>query len=244
MNLVSRYVHFLEQFLKVEGKVKVVFDCSDGATGPIIRDLFENHPQVEAIIYNAVPNGEFPAHGPNPLAPEAIADLEREVKENNADLGVIFDGDGDRVAFADNQGELIDPYTTLTLMKDQFKPPYVVDSRALAEFTMPELDVIEERVGRYFIIKTMRKYKAELGGEYTGHYYFKDFFYADKFPEITFKSISTIKTEEHTYKIKGDLTMRGITKPIELTATCHEKKQLANGKTRMDLTAEGSVNRN
>ncbi|MEX2054178.1 MAG: hypothetical protein WD883_01395 [Candidatus Colwellbacteria bacterium] len=179
MKLLQEYIDFLRPFIKTQRKIRVAIDCSDGATGPIIEALFKDHPHIEPILYNSTPNGEFPAHGPDPLAVEAVDDIRREVKTSKADIGIIFDGDGDRVRFADEKGEVIDPYIVLTCLKDQFKPPYVVDIRALAELTMPEVDVIEERVGRYFIIKTMREHKAELGGEYSGHYYFKDFFYAD-----------------------------------------------------------------
>jgi len=76
------------------------------------------------------------------------------------------------------------------------------------------------------------------------HLISRDFFYSDSFPEIIFVSRSVKKTgKEHEYKILGDLTIRGVTKAIELTATCSEHKQMANGKIRMDFTATGQVSR-
>lgn len=78
------------------------------------------------------------------------------------------------------------------------------------------------------------------------HLISKDFFNAQQFPEITFQSREVIKVEHpdgECYKIIGDLTMRGVTKPIELMAKCLSMKQLPNGRTRMDLVATGTINR-
>lgn len=91
--------------------------------------------------------------------------------------------------------------------------------------------------------------KIQVSSIYTGnqdrdnHLLSEDFFCADKFPEIIFKCKSSVKTGENTYKIIGDLTMRGITKPINLTAKYEGQKKLSNGKTRVDLTFTGSLNR-
>ena len=71
----------------------------------------------------------------------------------------------------------------------------------------------------------------------------QEFFFSKKFPDIIFKSRDVVKTADNTYIIKGDLTMRGVTKPVELTATCANKHELANGKTRMDLIAKGKLSR-
>ena len=179
MDYIKRYTKFLNQFLDLQEKVKVVFDCSDGSTGIVVRELFENHPHVDAVFINDEPNGDFPAHGPNPLSTQAKESLAKEVQKEKADLGVVFDGDGDRVFFFDEKGDWMDSYRTFSCIKDNFKPPYILDVRALAALTMPDVDVIEERVGRYFIINTMKDKQAELGVEYSGHYYFKDFFYSD-----------------------------------------------------------------
>lgn len=76
------------------------------------------------------------------------------------------------------------------------------------------------------------------------HLYSQDFFAAEKFPEMTFKSTSIVKTNrENIYTIQGELTIRGVTKSVELTAKYAGVKTLANGTTRMELTATGSVNR-
>lgn len=178
MNYIREYTDFLKGFLNTKSEVKVSIDSSNGAAGPVVEMLFPTD-YVEAKFFNSNPDGDFPAHGPNPLSTKAIEDISKETIESSSDLGIIFDGDGDRVFFTDEKGQLIDSYDVLRLIKDFFKPPYLVDVRAMSQFTMPDLEAIEGKAGRYFLIKAMREYEAEIGVEYTGHYYFKDFFYTD-----------------------------------------------------------------
>ncbi len=71
----------------------------------------------------------------------------------------------------------------------------------------------------------------------------EDFFHAAQYPEISFKSKSFKKTGEHTYKIIGELTIRGVTRTIELDARCTDPRIISGGRTRVDFTANGSVNR-
>ena len=101
------------------------------------------------------------------------------VLKTQVDIGAVFDGDGDRVFFFDEKGSVLSSYESFRCIKGGFNPPYVLDSRALAEFTMPNEQVVQTKVGYYFIRKAMEEHNAELGAEYTGHFYFKNFFYAD-----------------------------------------------------------------
>lgn len=93
------------------------------------------------------------------------------------------------------------------------------------------------------------KATIDIASLYTGnadrdrHLLSDDFFASQNYPKITFESVNVKKYSENSYVILGNLTMRGITRPVELSATCGDVKQLPNGKTRMDLTATGSVNR-
>lgn len=182
MPYTKSYVKFLNKFLKVAEPLRVVFDSSNGATGPVLRDLFGKHKKIEAVFINALPNGNFPAHGPNPIAPGAKDQLQAAVLKHKADLGVVFDADGDRIFFVDNKGRALDTDIIFVLLAKLFKPPYLVDS-ALGSVPLrwlePSLKIKETRTGHYFIKKEMRRTKTEFAGEQSGHYYFKDFFFAD-----------------------------------------------------------------
>ncbi len=198
MEYVREYVKFLEQFINIPGKVRVLFDLSNGSTGLIMKELFKDNNNVEAIFVNDNMDGNFPGHGPNPLEKKVANFMREKIIENKVDLGVVFDGDGDRVFFFDNLGRSFDSYETFSYIKGDFKSPYVVDVRALSKFTMPDEDIIEAKVGRYFMVKSMKEHKAELGVEYSGHFYFKNFFYTDS------GILASIYMVNYLSKIKGE----------------------------------------
>src|SRR3989344_4765639 len=189
MNYLKLYIDFLKNFIKIERPIKVVFDCSNGTTGIILSKLFRKS-KINAMFINDEPDGNFPAHGPNPLAKGATRQLEKEVRKPRrwvgattaervgADLGVIFDADGDRVFFVDNRGRLVESHESGYILIQIFKPPYVAGIISSWRITkMPKIWI--SRVGHYFFKKLMREKKASLGVEHSGHYYFKKFFYCD-----------------------------------------------------------------
>jgi phosphomannomutase len=172
------YVAFLEKYLKTSKKIKIVFDCSSGTSGIILEKIFKTNKQIKPIFLNSNPDGNFPNHGPNPFKKGVLSQLQEKVKKNKADLGVIFDGDGDRVLFVDNSGQEIDPDTIGFILAKKFKPPYVatiINSKKIKNLK----GTVMSKVGHLFMKKVMKENKANLGIERSGHYYFKDFFYCD-----------------------------------------------------------------
>ncbi len=188
-NYSQLYVTFLKKFLRVKRPLKIVCDASNGTAGLILKQLFKDYPTLQVEILNSVPDGHFPAHSPNPLDLEATTQLQQRVRKIGADLGIIFDADGDRVFFVDNQGERIDSNEIGFILMRMFRPPYVigaVSSWRLTERKTPDRTGKNEkqkmyvsRVGHYFFKTLMRKQRANLGIEHSGHYYFKKFFYCD-----------------------------------------------------------------
>lgn len=225
----KEYAGFLEKFLVPQSfdklpptlslwragrtrPLKVVFDCSNGATGIILEKLFQGKVKsgptrknirsggkVKGILINEKPDGNFPAHGPNPLVKNAMEQIKKSVLKHKADLGVIFDADGDRVFFVDDKGRFVNPDEIAYLLIWSLKPKKIVyDVRAgwlIRRIMNNELRIKnkkgktiihnskfiihESRVGHYFIKKLMREKDIEFGCEQSGHYYFKKFFYAD-----------------------------------------------------------------
>jgi phosphomannomutase len=179
----NRYVVFLKKELKIKKQFSVIFDCSDGTTGPIVKSLFSQHPLVKARFLNSRPNGRFPAHGPDPWKRGATRELKENVKKHKADLGVIFDADGDRVFFVDDKSRIIPPDVVGMLLAHNVKDRVLIDIRMgflIREyFKKKKIKIFDSRVGHYFIKNTMRKNKIPLGIEMSGHYYFRKFFYAD-----------------------------------------------------------------
>src|SRR3989344_6249422 len=183
MDYTKLYASFLLKNFKVEKPISVVFDCSNGATGPVLNNLFSSSLNIRAKIINSKPDGNFPAHGPNPFKSGALNQLKKEVLKNKADLGIIFDGDGDRVIFVDDKAREVAPDLAALALALNFKGPVLLTP--LSGFLMREKmekagrKIFESRVGHTFIKKTMREKEITFAAEVSGHYYFKNFFYND-----------------------------------------------------------------
>ena len=175
MNYLAAYIRFLKRALRARAPLRVVFDCSNGTTGAVLARLF-TRTRIRAHLLNRAPDGNFPAHGPNPLAPGAQDQLRRAVRARRADLGVIFDADGDRVFFVDDRGNPVSSDAIAALIAANFSGPVLVDPRvgylARGLLKAARRRVIECRVGHYFIKRMMRAKKIRFSAEFSGHYYF------------------------------------------------------------------------
>lgn len=168
-------------------KFKVVFDTSNGPMYRPLSKLLEKL-DCDVVKLNFEPDGNFPNHDPNPLIPGNRKQLQDAVLKEGADLGVIWDGDADRVMFIDEKGDLI-PGDFLTVLFAEYflkKSPgaaIIYDARSswavrdhiLALSGRP----VMWKVGHAFIKQKMREENAIFGGEVSGHYYFKDTFFAE-----------------------------------------------------------------
>jgi phosphomannomutase len=166
---------------------KVVVDTANGMVGPILKEVFRRLP-VDLVGLYLEPDGDLPNHGLDPLQPENRAELQARVVAEGADIGFAFDGDGDRFFTIDDRGEFV-PGDFLTAILGSYlleKSPgskIIYDVRA--SWAVPELITaaggvpLMERVGHAFIKRRMADEGALFAGEVTGHYYFKDFFFAD-----------------------------------------------------------------
>ena len=168
--------------------LKVAFDCGNGVVGPTLDALLRRWPEIEPVRLFFEPDGRFPNHPANPLVLANLEDLQRAVRTERCDLGVAFDGDGDRCVFVDEQGEVIlsDLTTALLVQRVLAREPgapvvydlcssQVVREEILSLGGVP----VEERVGHSFIKATMRQRNAPFAGENSGHYYWREHWFAD-----------------------------------------------------------------
>ncbi len=179
----GEYVEFLKTYVQDYSNLKMAVDCSNGMAGFLIKKFLAKKP---IYLYDDL-DGTFPNHEPNPLEEENVADLKKTVLENSCDIGVIFDGDADRVMFVDEKGQFISPDLIIAFMAHYFleKEKGVVledirTSKAVKEY-ISKLggEVHTWKVGRAFASPKLRKINGIYGGELAGHYYFRDFFYSD-----------------------------------------------------------------
>jgi phosphomannomutase len=198
MDYRNSYIQFLKTFLNVSRPLSIVFDASNGPAGKIAEEVFRDARNLSTYHINTDIDPDFKAHGPNPLATGAASQCQKMIIEHNADLGVIFDADGDRAVFLDNTGVVLDSYLVLCLLSKIVPGPYVVDEivfNALLNLKIiSESDLIPTKVGSYFIKEKMRTTEAQLGVELSGHYYFKDFFNSDSGIVAAIKAINAVSS--------------------------------------------------
>jgi phosphomannomutase len=183
------YVQRVLSFIDVEAvrQLRVVIDAANGMAGAMLPPVLEQLP-IDARTYFFELDGSFPNHEPNPLLPENREFIIATVNEEEADLGVAFDGDADRCFFVDDSGEFVpgDFVTALlaeSILEKQPGAKIIYDVRA----SWAVRETIERaggvplvnRVGHAFIKHRMREEGAAFAGEVSGHYYFRDFYQAD-----------------------------------------------------------------
>lgn len=185
VDALPEFVSFLERYRPDFSGLRIVVDCSDGMAALTARRLFAG---CEATFLADAPDGRFPHHPPNPLEEEARAPLAEAVRAVGADFGVIFDGDADRVMFVDEKGAFVRPDLMIAPMAGFFlrrTPGATIlhdirTSRGVTEWleaagAKPYI----WKVGHAFAKVKLRELDAPFGGEFAGHYYFKDFCWCD-----------------------------------------------------------------
>ena len=184
-----QFVERVLSFIDVDAvkPLRVVIDAANGMAGAMLPPVLERLP-IDAVRCFFEPDGSFPNHEPNPLLPENREFIVRKVTEERADLGVAFDGDGDRCFFVGDTGEFVpgDFITALLAESILAKEPgakILYDVRA--SWAVPQTieraggTPLVNRVGHAFFKHRMREESAAFGGEVSGHYYFRDFSQAD-----------------------------------------------------------------
>jgi phosphomannomutase len=167
--------------------LKIAIDAGNGMAGSTVARVFRDLPCEIVPLYFEL-DGTFPNHPANPLEPENVTDLQRAVLTEKCDLGAAFDGDADRVFLIDERGQFVggDMVTAMVAVKMLERSPRaavvynLICSRSVPE-TIERLGgrPIRSRVGHSYIKATMRKEDAVFGGEHSGHFYFRDNWYAD-----------------------------------------------------------------
>ena len=245
----SEYIKLLTSNIKLgKRKIKVVYDCGNGTTSIIADDIFKQL-NVEAIPLYNISDGSFPNHHPDPCVEENNRDLKEMVIKNKADLGVGFDGDGDRVGVIDEKGNMIDIDKYMIIMwrylcdkvnkKEGF---FDVKCTKALEDELIKLGVkpIETRTGNSYTRKISHDGNYPLGGELSGHVY-----YRDKFPgydDGIYAGLRIVERLSHTNEKLSEL-LNGInkyysTKELKIQVEDTEKFKI------IDKVKEYAINKN
>jgi phosphomannomutase len=189
VDLLPGYADYLRKLVDISviRPLTVAVDAGNGMAGHTVPKVFEGLPITLIPLYFEL-DGTFPNHEANPIEPENLRDLQRAVTEHHADIGLAFDGDADRCFVVDERGQVISPsvITALIATRELAREPgatiihNLITSRAVPEIIAEHGGVaVRTRVGHSFIKATMAERAAVFGGEHSGHFYFRDFWFAD-----------------------------------------------------------------
>lgn len=203
-NYISSYAEFVTKGFTFEKNLGIAIDASNGAVGLVINKIFQHFPKIFIRPLYFDPDGSFPNHDPNPLKEDALHAVSGAVVADKMNLGVIFDADGDRVFFIDEKGERIrgDIITALLasrILKDApgLTMVYNASSSRVVRETIEAAKgiAVPSRTGHTFVKKVMREKNAVFGGEYSGHYYFRETYYAES-AELAMLRVMDIVSKE------------------------------------------------
>ena len=183
------YVRHVLSFIDVSKikPLKIVADAGNGMAGMILPRVFQHLPCELVPLYFEL-DGNFPHHPASPIEPENMVDLQQKVRETHADMGVAFDGDADRMFPVDEHGNLVDGSQVIEAVSNNLLRKnkgatilynLIVSKSVPALITELGGVAVRTRVGHSFIKAEMREHNAIFGGEHSGHFYFRDNWYAD-----------------------------------------------------------------
>ncbi len=234
ISVTDAYLNFLKSNIKMgDRKLKVVIDGGNGTGGEVAAEIIKNIGHEVTELYTK-PDGTFPNHHPDPTVPDYMTDLIAKVKETGADLGIGYDGDADRIGVVTEDGRLIFGDSLMAIFAKEIlsrKPGAVIVGEVKCSKTL--YDEIERlggkgimwKAGHSLIKAKMKETAAELGGEVSGHIFFKDRFFGHD--DALYASLRLLEILSNTDKsvtgLLSHLPKMIMTPEIRLES-CDEKK--------------------
>ena len=180
------YIRMINSHINMgTNKLKVVYDCGNGTTSIVAKEIFKSTDTIEYIPLFAESDGNFPNHHPDPAVEENLLELKTKVRELKADCGIAFDGDGDRIGVVDEKGKYIaaDEYM-IVIWRDIYNKVdnkqgfFDVKCSKKLEDELVKLGIepICVRTGNSYTKKISYDNNYPFGGELSGHVYFRDRF--------------------------------------------------------------------
>lgn len=204
-DIIPEYVKEVRNKLNFKRRLKVIFDFGNGTAGIIMKKILEDE-NIDSIFLFDDPDPRFPNHWPDPSIEENLNSLKEAIVNENADLGVAFDGDGDRVFFLDEKGRVVRGDQTLALLSEELlrerKAKILFEvkcSRLLVEWIKKHGgEPLMYRTGHSFIVRKMHSDPdIFLAGEMSGHLYFKDFYCIDDALHASIRFLNLISSSPY-----------------------------------------------
>jgi phosphomannomutase/phosphoglucomutase len=243
VSVIEDYINHIAGNITINKPLNIILDSGNGAAGPVAGPLFKALGQNAHDIYPE-PDGNFPNHHPDPTVVDNIQDLIHNVKNKDADFGVGYDGDGDRIGVVDENGEIIWGDRLLILFSRdilQHMPGSPIIFEVKCSQALPEMikrfggDPIMWKTGHSLLKKKMKEINSPLAGEMSGHLFFADryFGYDDaiyasaRLAELlskTHKKVSELLADVPQYFVTPELRAETETDEIKFTIASRAKK--------------------
>lgn len=214
-------------------KLKIAWDAGNGSAGEIMLRLTKRIAADHILLFEKI-DGTFPNHHPDPTVAENLQDLRRVVLEEGCDLGIAFDGDGDRIGVIDNEGEILWPdqlmvFYAREILKEKPGATIIADVKAsnvlFDEIRKAGGNAVMWKTGHSFVKAKMKETKAALAGEMSGHIFFADKYYG--FDDALYSAIRLINIVEQSFyslsQLKEKLPKTFATSEIRIE--CDEEKK-------------------
>lgn len=232
-DLIPDYTDVMKlNFGRVGEGVKVVVDSANGTGGVVAPSLYRALGCDVVELYSN-PDGKFPNHHPNPSDEKTLDDIKKAVVENNADFGIAFDGDSDRIGVIDSQGHsmtgdkllLIYALDVIEKYKDTGVIPKVVSEVKCSQVLFDTINALDAeaimcKTGHGYIKAKMKEVGAVLGGEMSGHTFFKDRYYG--FDDAVYAGCRMIEIVSKNKKLKESFKVEELLAPFNKVYSSHE----------------------
>lgn len=232
-DLIPDYIEVMKlNFGRIGEGIKVVVDSANGTGGIVAPALYRSIGCKVVELYSS-PDGRFPNHHPNPSDDRTLKDIKRAVVENQADLGIAFDGDSDRIGVIDSQGRsmtgdkllLIYALDLIKGYEDTGVKPVVVSEVKCSQVLFDTINkaggnAIMCKTGHGYIKAKMKETNAVLGGEMSGHTFFKDRYYG--FDDAVYAGCRIIEILAKNRKLNPSFRIEDMLKPFDEVYTSQE----------------------
>ncbi|TNE40152.1 MAG: phosphomannomutase/phosphoglucomutase [Alphaproteobacteria bacterium] len=229
--------------------LSVVWDCGNGVTGEALRKVVKNLPGRHVLLYDEI-DGTFPNHHPDPTVAENLTDVIRTVRGTGADLGIAFDGDGDRIGVVDSEGRILWGDQLLAILSREIlkKAPgaaIIADVKASQVLFDAVGDLggtpVMWKTGHSLIKSKMQELKAPLAGEMSGHIFYNDHFYGyDDAIYVALRLLNIVASASETLGEMRDALPEMVNTP-ELRFDCPDEEKFdAVRRIQENLKTEGA----
>ncbi len=239
-NILPYYTSLINSSIKMnDKKLKVVIDPGNGTTSLFAKDIYQNFPNLDIVMINDTSNPTFPNHHPDPNVAENLKMLQAKVLETKADIGLAYDGDGDRLGVVNDQGQIVTTeYLMILIIRSLINKVtnktflYDVKCSKVLEEEIKKLggNSLEYRTGASYTRAKVNEDNLAFGGEYSGHLFFND-----RWPGIDsgiYNGLRILEILSHSdlklSQMFNDLPQYLITPEIKIKVADNEKFSIVN----------------